>query len=77
MEVNIINSITKIKIRPLVTEYALRIKLYGGTSYAHSFIPYAYFGHLWSHFDIQILRLVILCIYAPFVVITIRPLPHS
>jgi hypothetical protein len=41
------NSITKsyilnIKIRPLVTEYALMIKLVDGTSSAHSFNPYAY-----------------------------------
>ena len=61
MKVYIINSITKsyilnIKIRPLVTEYALTIKLVGITS----FNPYAYFGHSWSYFDIQILRLVIL-----------------
>ena len=56
-----INSITKsymnIKIRPLVTKYALTIKLLGRTS---SFNPYAYFGHSWSYFDIQNLRLVIL-----------------
>ena len=31
-----------------------------GTSSAHSFNPYAYFGHSWSYFDIQNLRLVIL-----------------
>jgi len=24
-----------------------------GTSSAHSFNPYAYFGHSWSYFDIQ------------------------
>ena len=65
MKVYIINSITKsyilnIKIRPLVTEYALTIKLVDGTSSAHSFNPYAYFGHSWSYFDIQNLRLVIL-----------------
>ena len=65
MKVYIINSITKsyivnIKIRPLVTEYALMIKLVGGTSSAHSFNPDAYFGHSWSYFDIQNLRLVIL-----------------
>ena len=59
----IINHITKsyilnIKIRPLVTEYALTIKLVGGT--VHSFNPYVYFGHSWSHFDIQNLQLVIL-----------------
>jgi hypothetical protein len=29
---------------------------------AHSFNPYAYFGHSWSYFDIQILLLVILYI---------------
>ena len=68
MKVYIINSITKsyilnIKIRPLVTEYALMIKLVDGTSSAHSFNPYAYFGHLWSYFDIQNLRLVILYIF--------------
>ena len=60
-----INSITNsfilnIEIRPLVTEYALMIKLVDGTSSAHSFNPYAYFGHSWSYFDIQNLRLVIL-----------------
>ena len=68
MKVYIINSIAKsyilnIKIRPLVTEYALMIKLVGGTSSAHSFNPYAYFGHSWSYFDIQNLRLVILYIF--------------
>jgi hypothetical protein len=52
LEVYIINSITKsyilnIKIRPLVTE----------------FNPYAYFGHSWSYFDIQNLRLVILYLF--------------
>ena len=56
-----INSITKsyilnIKIRPLVTKYALTIKL---VSSVHSFNPYAYFGHS-SYYDIQNLRLVIL-----------------
>jgi hypothetical protein len=50
----IINSITKsyilnIKIRPLVTEYALRMKLVGGTSSSHSFNLYAYFDHSWSY----------------------------
>ena len=44
LKVYIINSITKsyilnIKIRPLVTEYALTIKLVGGTSSTHSFNP--------------------------------------
>ena len=44
MKVYIINSITKsyilnIKIRPLVTEYALMIKLVDRTSSAHSFNP--------------------------------------
>jgi len=58
LEVYIINSIAKsyilnIKIRPLVTEYALMIKLVGGTNSAHSFNPYAYFGHSWPYFDIQ------------------------
>ena len=53
LKVYIINSITKsyilnIKIRLLVTEYALKIKLVGGTSFTHSFNPYAYFGHSWS-----------------------------
>ena len=67
MKVYIINNIAKsyilnIKIRPLVTEYALTIKLVGGTSSAHSFDPYEYFGHSWSYFDIQNLRLVILYI---------------
>ena len=65
MKVYIINSITKsyilnIKIRQLVTEYALMIKLVNGTSSAHSFNPSAYFGHSWSYFDIQNLQLVIL-----------------
>jgi hypothetical protein len=65
LKVYIINSITKsyilnIKIRPLMTEYALMIKLVDGTSSAHSFNPDAYFGHSWSYFDIQNLRLVIL-----------------
>jgi hypothetical protein len=65
LKVYIINSITKsyilnIKIRPLVTEYALMIKLVDGTSSAYSFNPYAYFGHSWSYFDIQNLRLAIL-----------------
>jgi len=64
LKVYIINSITKsyilnIKIRPLVTEYAL-IKVVDGTSSAHSFNPYAYFRYSWSYFDIQNLRLVIL-----------------
>ena len=64
MKVYIINSITKsynlnIKIRPLVIEYALMIKLAELVS-AHSFNPYAYFGHSWSYFNIQNLRLVIL-----------------
>ena len=68
MKVYIINSIAKsyilnIKIRPLVTEYALMIKLVDGTSSAHSFNPYAYFGHEWSYFDIQNLRLAILYIH--------------
>jgi hypothetical protein len=67
LKVYIINSITKsyilnIKIRPLVTEYALMIKLMDGASSAHSFNPYAYFGHSWSYFDIQNLRLVLLYI---------------
>ena len=57
------SNILNIKIRPLVTEYALIIKLMDGTSSAHSFNPYAYFGHSWSYFDIQNLRLVILYIY--------------
>jgi hypothetical protein len=52
--------ILNIKIRPLVTEYALMIKLVDGTSSAHSFNSYAYFGHSWSYFDIQNLRLVII-----------------
>jgi len=46
-----------------VTEYALMIKLVDGTSSAHSFNPYAYFGHSWSYFDIQNLRLVILYLF--------------
>ena len=45
------------KIRPLVTEYALMIKLVDGTNSTHSFNHYhAYFGHSWSYFDIQNLR---------------------
>ena len=65
MKVYIINNIAKsyilnIKIRPLVTEYALMIKFVDGTSSAHSFNPYAYFGHSWSYFDIQNQQLVIL-----------------
>ena len=67
LKIYIINSITKsyilnIKIRPLVNEYALTIKLVGRTSSTHSFNPDAYFGHPWSYFDIQNLRLVILYI---------------
>ena len=50
LKVYIINSIAKsyilnIKIRSLVTEYALTIKFVGGASSTHSFNPYAYFGH--------------------------------
>jgi hypothetical protein len=67
MKVYIIKSIAKsyifnIKIRPLVTEYALMIKLVGlGRKFPpHSFNPYAYYGHSWSYFDIQNLRLAIL-----------------
>ena len=68
LKIYIINSIAKsyilnIKIRPLVTEYALMIKLVDGTSSTHSFNPYAYFGHSWSYFDIQNLRLVILYLF--------------
>ena len=68
LKVYIINSITKsyilnIKIRPLVFEYTLMIKLVDGTSSTHSFNPEAYFGHSWSYFDIQNLRLVILYIF--------------
>ena len=59
LKVYIINSITKsnilnIKIRPLVTESALTIKLFFKLN------PYAYFCYSWSYFDIQNLRLVIL-----------------
>ena len=69
MKVYIINSITKsyilnIKIRPLVTEYTLMIKLVDEKSSAHSlFNPYVYFGHSWSYFEIQNLRLVILYLF--------------
>jgi hypothetical protein len=68
LKVYIINSITKSyilnnKIRPLVTECALMIKLVDGTSSAHSFNPYAHFVHPWSYFDIQNLRLVILYLF--------------
>ena len=64
LKVYIINSIAKsynlnIKIRPLVIEYALMIKLAELVS-AHSCNPYAYLGHSWSYFNIQNLRLVIL-----------------
>jgi hypothetical protein len=67
LKVYLINSIAKsyilnIKIRPLVTEYALTIKLVGGTCSPHSLNPNAYFGHSWFYFDIQNLRLVILYI---------------
>jgi hypothetical protein len=55
--------ILNIKIRPLVIEYALTIKLVDRTSSAHSFNQYAYFGHSWSYFDIQNLRLVILYLF--------------
>ena len=57
------SNILNIKIRPLVTEYTLMIKLMDGTSSAHSFNPYAYFGHSWSYFDIQNLQLVILYLF--------------
>jgi hypothetical protein len=67
LEVYKINSITSyilnMKIRPLVTEYALSIKLVGGTSSSHSVNPDAYFGHSWSYFDIQNLQSVILYIF--------------
>jgi hypothetical protein len=68
LKVYIINSITKsyilnIKIRPLVTEYALMMKLVDGTCFVHSFNRYAYFGQSWSYFDIQYLRLVILYLF--------------
>ena len=61
LKVYIIKSITKsyilnIKRRPLVTEYALMIKRVDGTSSAHSFNHYAYFGHSWYYVDIQNLR---------------------
>ena len=70
MKVYIINSITKsyilnIKIRQIVNEYALMIKLADGTSSSHSLNPDAYFGHSWSYFDVQNLRLVILYLF-PF-----------
>ena len=42
------------------TTRALTIKLVDGTSSAHSCNPYVYFGHSWSYFGIQNLRLVIL-----------------
>ena len=50
-------------LRWIQSEYALMIKLVDGTSSAHSFNPDAYFGHSWSHFDIQNLRLVILYLF--------------
>jgi hypothetical protein len=41
-----------IKIRSLVTEYTLMIKLVNEKSSAHSlFNPYVYLGHSWSYFD--------------------------
>ena len=43
-----------------MTECTLMIKLADRTSSTHSFNPYAYFGHSWSYFDIQNLRLAIL-----------------
>jgi hypothetical protein len=68
LKVYIINSITKsyilnIKIRPLVTEYALRIKLVGGTSSPTRLILMRTSGHSWFYFDIQNLRLVILYLF--------------
>ena len=54
--------ILNVKIRLLVMEYALMIKLAGVAISAHSFNPYAYLGHSWSYFDIQNLRLAILYI---------------
>ena len=59
LKVYILNSIAKsyilnIKIRPLVTEYALMINLVDGTSSAHSFNPDAYFGHSLSYFVFKI-----------------------
>ena len=45
------------------TKYTLMIKLVSGTSSTHSVNPYAYFGHSWSYFDIQNLRLVILYLF--------------
>ena len=35
----------------------------GRNNSAHSFNPYAYFGHSWSYFDIQNLRLAMLYIF--------------
>ena len=61
--VYILNSITKsyiLNIYQNKTEYTLMIKLMEGTSSAHSFNPYTHFGHSWSYFDIQNLRLAIL-----------------
>ena len=55
-----------------MTEYALMIKLVGGTSSPHSFNPYAYFGHSWSYFDIQNLRLAILYVLPKSVYIHVQ-----
>ena len=70
LKVYIINSITKsyilnFKIRPLVTEYALMIKLVDETNSAHSFNHYhVYFGHSWSYFDIQNLRYLLYILHS-------------
>jgi hypothetical protein len=56
---SLISYILNIKIRPLLTEYALTIKLVGRNCSAQSFNPYAYFGHSWSYFNIQYLQLAI------------------
>jgi hypothetical protein len=43
---------------------------------AHSFNPYVYFGHSWSYFDIQNLRLAILYILTFSVVMVIGMCPR-
>ena len=50
------------------------IKLVGGTSSDHSINPYAYFGHSWSYFDIQSLRLVILYTFSHGFILHVIPL---
>ena len=70
MEVYVINSIAKsynlnIKIRPLVTDYELRIKLVSRLAKSCNLNIkirplVTEYGHLWSYFDIQNLRIAML-----------------